>query len=59
MGWYLLAHSSFQISQYNFNNHRLVAVLEEKEPSSKDFQIKLGKFWDFFIIKPHANFYAR
>jgi hypothetical protein len=59
MGWYLLVHSSFQVSQYNFNNSSLVAVLEEKEPSSSDFQIKLRKFWEFFMVQPHADFYAR
>jgi hypothetical protein len=36
-----------------------VAVLEEKEPSSSDFQIILRKFWDFFFMKPYADFYAR
>jgi hypothetical protein len=34
-------------------------VLEEKKPSSSAFKIKLRKFWDFFIIKAHADFYAK
>jgi hypothetical protein len=34
-------------------------VLEEKEPSFRAFQVKLRKFWEFFIMKTHADFYAR
>jgi hypothetical protein len=34
-------------------------VLEEKETSSSAFEIKLRKFWEFFIMKTHADIYAR